>query len=165
MSPLAKGENGEYKYKAPPKSKYYSLSSIFLGSLVGGPLAGFHMIAENYRALEEPERIGLMKWFGMIGMGLIFGSWGWGEGNPLNLFAKWQVVMFYTLGITALANKLQGTRLRQLTVSKRPSYGYGQVMVVAAGALAMSLALMVFMTMAAFFCEPIPIKQGIPRQY
>ncbi|HTE34636.1 MAG TPA: hypothetical protein VK666_29860 [Chryseolinea sp.] len=42
---------------APPTFKLYSNRSIYIGTFLGGPLAAGYLIAENFKALGQPDKI------------------------------------------------------------------------------------------------------------
>jgi hypothetical protein len=58
---------------APPDYKLYDDRAVFVGTIIGGPLAAGYLIAENYKSLEERGKV-LKTWlFAILATIVIFG--------------------------------------------------------------------------------------------
>jgi len=51
--------------------KLYSQKAVMIGTLLGGPLAGGYLLAKNYKALNQPEKIGRTWIFSIIAFALL----------------------------------------------------------------------------------------------
>lgn len=160
MVSLQKGPGGEYVFTPAPKGRVYTMSGIFIGTLIGGPLAAGYMIEENFKALELYDQANWPKQAGAIAMLVIFGgSVMFPEGVTV-WFPAWLVVSLYTIGSTFLAKKIQGHQIRQLVLKRRQRYSFWQVLVVGVGSLAISLGLIVMLKMMAYYFAPFKMGPG-----
>jgi len=57
-----------------PRNKIYKDQSIWIGSLLGGPLAAGYLIAENFKAFNETEKANKTWIYTIIATVVIFGS-------------------------------------------------------------------------------------------
>ena len=53
--------------------KIYSNRLIELGTLLGGPLVAGYLIAENFKTLNEPEKVKITWIFSILATVIIFG--------------------------------------------------------------------------------------------
>ncbi len=157
---LQKGPGGEYVFIPPPKNKIYTISEIFIGTLIGGPLAAGYMIGENFKGLELYNQVDWPKQVGAITALVVFGGSVVFSEVVVAVFPVWLVVFLYTIGFTFLAKKIQGQQIRQLILKRRPSYSFWQVLVVGISSLAISLGLIILLKMMAYYFVPFEMGPG-----
>jgi hypothetical protein len=57
-----------------PTKKIYKENSIYAGTFLGGPLVSGYLIAENFKAFNEPKKAKMTCLFALIASIIIFGG-------------------------------------------------------------------------------------------
>lgn len=86
--------------------KLYSTKGVMAGTLLGGPLTGAYLLSKNYKALNQPEKVGKTWFFGILIFLFIIVLAIVAKQIPQVLF----VVLYAWMGQFA-AQKLQGSLL------------------------------------------------------
>src|SRR4051812_8810732 len=86
--------------------KLYSTKGVMVGTLLGGPLAGAFLLARNFKALNQPEKVGRTWLFSILIFIFIIILGVVAEQIPQVLF----IVLYAWMGQFA-AQKLQGSLL------------------------------------------------------
>ncbi len=157
MAPLKKDADGELDYTPEPIGEAYTLLEIFVGTLIGGPLAGCHMMSENYRAFRRLELVNRTRQAGTVVMVLIFGGWAFGMALP-----KLLGVIGYTVILTFLAKKLQGESIRLHLLRRKGGHPFSDVIKVGFYSLALSLGFLILVEGTLGLFAPPEVRQLTP---
>jgi hypothetical protein len=61
-------------FEQPPAFKLYNDRSVYVGTLLGGPLVAGYLAAENFKQLGEPEKVKYAWIWSVIASIIIFGG-------------------------------------------------------------------------------------------
>jgi hypothetical protein len=97
-----------------PARKIYSINAIWIGTFLGGPLSAGYLIAENFKALGQMNKVGPTWMIAIAFTAIIFGTIFW---IPAIEEIPQQIIpLTYTAIAYALAARFQGERIKRFTL-------------------------------------------------
>ncbi len=113
------------KETTTPTNKIYKERAIWVGSFVGGPLIAGYFIAENYKALNDPENA-KTTWTYTIPLTILIFSLALIISKFEN-FPSLVIPLTYTMGAYLYAKYYQGPRMEEHLEAGGEEFGWGRI--------------------------------------
>jgi hypothetical protein len=124
-----------------PTEKTYKEIAIWVGSLLGGPLIAGYFIAENYKALNEPENAKLI-WSYTIPLTLLLFSLALIIPQFEN-FPTLVIPISYSMGAYLYSKYYQGPKMQAHLEAGGEEFGWGRIIGVSLLGLVITFVLMI----------------------
>jgi MFS family permease len=93
-----------------PQKKLYNDRAVRVGTFIGGPLVAGYIAAENFKALEQPEKVKSSWLYAIIATVIIFGIVFFVPGAEK--IPNFLILVIYTLLASWLVKKYQGNEIK-----------------------------------------------------
>ncbi len=126
--------------------KVYSLTQIYLATLFAGPLTGGYLIAANFNTLELPQHVWKATLFAVSLLAVIILSM---FIPALDSIPPIVFVIAYTFGLSRMAQTMQDDRIDEFMAAGGTMHNSWRVVVVSLIGAAVSVAVIVGVTLIA----------------
>ena len=103
-----------------PARKIYSINAIWVGTFLGGPLSAGYLIAENFKAFGQRNKVGPTWIIAIIVTGVIFG--GVFLIPEIEAIPQQIIPLTYSVIAYAVATHFQGERIKQFTLESEKAF-------------------------------------------